>query len=260
MNSVTKQQVIEIFHALDIVPGDGLLVHSALQFLGLPQGGEGMYLEALQSVIGSQGTIAVPTFNFAFAKGEDYDPLTTPSVGMGAYSEYVRQRPEALRTTHPMQSLAVIGAHAQDLAGRDTPSAFDDRSAFARMLELDYKLVLLGADIEASSIAHYSELRAEVPYRYWKDFTGRILLNNNWETCTYRMFVRDLEINPLLTGVPVQALLESKGQWTSEPLNYGFISVCSMRDFVATTDEILAKDIWSLVTNQPADQYISKSG
>ncbi|MEK6256001.1 MAG: AAC(3) family N-acetyltransferase [Chloroflexota bacterium] len=260
MNSVSKEQVIEILNTLGIAAGDGLLVHSALQFLGRPHSGEGMYLEALQSVIGPQGTIAVPTFNFAFTKGEDYDPLTAPSVGMGAFSEYVRQLPEALRTTHPMQSRAGIGAPAQQMAGRDTPSAFDDGSAFVRMLELDFKLLLLGADIEASSIAHYSELRAEVPYRYWKDFTGRILLNNDWETCTYRMFVRDLKIDPLLTGVPVQALLEIKGQWTSQPLTYGFISVCSMRDFVATTDEILAMDVWSLVTNQPADQYISKSG
>ncbi|MCH7662809.1 MAG: AAC(3) family N-acetyltransferase [Chloroflexi bacterium] len=251
MNKVIKTQVAEILQTLKIRSGDGLLIHSALQFLGLPEGGPSMYFDALQSILGPQGTIAVPTFNFAFAKGEDYDPLTTPSVGMGVFSEYVRLHPDSLRTIHPMQSLSVIGKHAEDLAERDTPSAFEDGSAFDRMLGLDFKLLLLGADIEASAIAHYSEQRAQVPYRYWKEFKGRVRLNEKWESRTYRMFARDLDIDPDLTGEHVQTVLESKGLWLQQPLNYGFISVCRISDFIAATDEILAHDPWGLVTNRP---------
>ncbi len=121
-----------------------------------------------------QGTLVVPTFNFSFARGESYDPKVTPCEGMGAFSEYIRQHPKALRTPHPMQSLAIIGHSAEDLSGRDTASAFDPGSAFERMLELDFRLLLLGADIQAVSMVHYSEQRAAVPYRYWKDFTGKI--------------------------------------------------------------------------------------
>ena len=256
MNKVTKTQVAEVLQSLNIISGDGLLVHSALQFLGLPEGGPSMYFDALQSILGPQGTIAVPTFNFAFAKGEDYDPLTTPSVGMGAFSEYVRLHPDSLRTTHPLQSLSVIGKHAQDLAERDTHSAFEDGSAFDCMVELDFKLLLLGADIEASSIAHYSEQRTQVPYRYWKEFKGRILANEKWKTRTYRMFVRDLDLDPRLTGKPVQDFLESKGHLSKRPLNYGFISVCRIRNFIAATDEILAQDPWALVTNRPVDKSV----
>ncbi len=87
---------------------------------------------AIQVVIAGlhEGTLAVPAFNFGFARGEAYDPQSAPSIGMGAFSEYVRQRPEALRTTHPTQSLAVAGRWAKDLAERDTASAFDPGSAF----------------------------------------------------------------------------------------------------------------------------------
>ena len=251
MRKVSRSQIVDILQKLDIHSGDGLLVHSALQFLGLPEGGPGLYLDALQAVLGPQGPIAFPAFNFAFAKGEDYDPQSTPSVGMGAFSEYVRLHPESLRTSHPMQSLSIIGKYAADLTNRDTPSAFDHGSVFDRMLELDFKLLLLGADIEASSVTHYSELRAEAPYRYWKEFTGRVRLNDKWEMRAYRMYVRDLEIDPQLTAKPVQAVLESKGLWSQQCLNYGFISVCRIRDFIAATDEILAKDPWGLVTNRP---------
>jgi aminoglycoside N3'-acetyltransferase len=199
----------------------------------------------------TSGTLAVPTFNFAFARSQPYDPQNTPSVGMGAFSEYVRQLPAARRTPHPMQSLAVIGRCAGDLAGRDTPSAFDPGSAFERMLELDFKLLLLGADVQSVSMLHYSEQRLQVPYRYWKDFTGQVNTSQGWQPRTYRMFVRDLELDPRIELYPVQGTLAARGLWRSTLLNYGQVSLCRLVDFVAVLDEHLARDPWSLVVNRP---------
>lgn len=252
MHEVTLQQVIDILHILGIQPGDGLLMHSAIQFLGRPANGPGMYLEAIQAVIGETGTIAVPTFNFAFARGKRYDPQNTPSQGMGAFSEYVRQQPAARRTTHPMQSLAVIGRYASELAALDTPGAFDDGSAFDRMLKLDFKLLLLGADIQYTAMVHYSEQRTNVPYRYWKDFTGEILTPDGWQPRTCRMFVRDLQIDPYLVLHPIQEVLEARQQWHSQPLNYGKIAACRLSDFVAATNHLLVQDPWALVENAPS--------
>lgn len=250
MLDVTAEQVSACLEALGVRPGDTLLVHSAIQFLGRPAGGVGMHLQALTAAIGPQGTLAVPAFNFAFARGEPYDPQNTPSQGMGAFSEWVRCQPGALRTPHPMQSLAVMGSQAENLAGRDTLSAFDPGSAFERLLHLDGKLLLLGADISAASMFHYSELRARVPYRYWKDFTGPYRTPAGWETRTYRMYVRDLEVQPQLTAAPVQERLEQRGQWLSVPLNYGAVSLCRLADFVAAVDSFLLADPWSLVLNR----------
>lgn len=263
MREVTSEQLCRALKTLGVSPGDGLLVHSAIQFLGRPVGGVGMYYESLNIVLGSDPdsrvnqeefvpyTIAVPTFNFGFARGEPYDPQTTPSEGMGAFSEYIRQLPETQRTPHPMQSLGVVGRYTGDLAGRDTLSAFDPGSAFERMLELDFKLLLLGADIQAVSMLHYSEQRANVPYRYWKDFTGQVKTATGWQPRTYRMFVRDLELDPLLQLLPIQKVLEARRQWKSAPLNYGGIALCRLVDFITAADELLAEDPWSLVANRP---------
>jgi aminoglycoside 3-N-acetyltransferase len=244
---VTQHQVMDCLRALGIVSGDGLLIHSAVQFLGRPAGGVQIYLDAILEVIGPQGTIVAPTFNFGFARGERYHPQETPSVGMGAFSELVRGHPRARRTSHPMQSVAVLGRWAEDLAGRDTPSAFDSGSAFERMLELNFKLLLLGADAKAVSMFHYCEQRANVPYRYWKDFTGQVFTPDGWQTRTYRMFVRDLELDPQLTLDPVVAELQARNQWQSTPLNYGQITTCRLSDFVAAADLFLRRDPWSLV-------------
>jgi aminoglycoside N3'-acetyltransferase len=251
MLEVTLDQAAACLQAVGIGPGDGLLVHSAIQYLGRPVGGAGLYLEAIRAVAGPDATVAVPTFNFGFAKGEPYDPLETPSVGMGAFSEYIRRLPEARRTLHPLQSLAVVGRWAADLAGRDTPCAFDPGSAFERMLELDFKLLLLGADWKATSMFHYSEQRAAVPYRYWKDFSGPLRRGGVWETRTYRMFVRDLEINPQLTLDPLIPYMQERGHFTACPLNYGQVIACRLADFVTDVDSFLARDPWAFVANRP---------
>jgi aminoglycoside N3'-acetyltransferase len=168
---------------------------------------------------------------------------------MGVLSEFVRQQPGVRRTLHPLQSLAVAGRYAADLAARDTASAFDPGSAFERMLELGFELLLLGADIQAVSMLHYSEQRAKVPYRYWKEFTGPLKTAAGWERRTYRMYARDLQADPRIELYPVQGRLEARGLWRSTPLNYGQVSLCKLSDFVKTVDEFLAEDPWLLVTN-----------
>lgn len=249
--ALTRLQLDGALQSLGVQAGDGLLVHSAVQFLGKPEGGLAMYLEALQAAVGPHGTLVVPTFSFEFAKTAQYDPATTPSQGMGVFSEFVRQRPAARRSLHPMQSVSALGAAAETLAACDTPSAFDDGSAFERMLQADFKLLLLGADIQAASIVHYSEQRAAVPYRYWKDFAGQVKVGAEWQPRTYRMFVRDMDIDPQLRLAPIQAALEASADWRSAPLNHGHIAVCRLQDFVTATDALLKLDPWALVSNRP---------
>jgi aminoglycoside 3-N-acetyltransferase len=258
MREITPTQVNEAIKTIGIQPGDGLLVHSAVQFLGQPVGGIGMYLDAILDIIGHKGTIAVPTFNFSFAKGKSFNPKETPSQKMGVFSEFVRLHPETKRTPHPLQSIAVFGHYADDLATRDTLSAFNPGSPFERMLELNFKALLLGADIQAISMLHYSEQRIGVPYRYWKDFSGKVFTNSGIEERTYRMYVRDMDLDPKLSLKPVQALLESRNQWISAPLNYGQIASCLLVDFVSAVDFFLETDPWSLVTN--LDQATTQKG
>ena len=257
MQKVTRQEIAACLMKVGINRGDNLLIHSAVQYLGYPEGGVGIYLEAIQEAL-IDGTIAVPTFNFSFARGEVYDPLESPSQSMGAFSEFVRLQPEALRTLHPMQNLAFLGPLAANLASRDTPSAFDPGSAFEGMLDLGFKLLLLGADIQSVSMVHYCEQRAGVPYRYWKEFSGSVRVRDRanadfsaWQTRTYRMFVRDLELNPQLQLAPIQALLVDRGLWSETPLNYGLICSCQLAHFVQAADDLLAADLWALIGNPP---------
>lgn len=248
MLEVTQAQIAAALRAVGLGAGDGVLAHSALHFLGRPSGGVAVYLGAFQEVLGPQGTLVVPAFNFGFARGERFDPRETPSDGMGVFAELVRKSPGACRSPHPLQSVAALGQFALDLCGRDTPCAFDPGSPFERMLELDFKLLLLGAGMQSASMVHYCEQRAAVPYRYWKEFSGPCRVGERWEARTYRMFVRDLELDPQLDLQPVQAALEARGAWRSQPLNYGRVGACRLADFVEVTAALLRADPWALVS------------
>jgi len=255
MLKTTREQVISTLEVVGVKPGDGLMVHSALQFLGQPEGGLAMYYEALCTALrigAGTGTLVVPTFNFAFARAEPFDQQTTPAEEMGIFPEYVRRQPGARRSPHPMQSIAAVGFYALDLAGRDTASAFDPGSAFERLLELDFKLLLLGADVRYTSMIHYAEQRMKVPYRYWKEFVGEVrLAGKPPQVRTYNMYARDLDLNPQVSSAPVQKVLEERGRWSSVTLNYGQVALCRLRDFVAAAEELLAQDPWALVQNRP---------
>jgi len=254
VNEVTQDQVAECLRTVGIGPGDGVLVHSAIQYLGRPVGGVGIYWAAFQDVLGEGGTLVVPTFDFGFARGIPFDRANTPSEKMGVFAEYVRCLPEAKRTPHPMQSLAAVGRHAEDLAGRDTPSAFDPESAFERMLDLGFSMVLLGASIQVASMVHYAEQKRQVPYRYWKDFPGTVIDDGIARAAVYRMYSRDLELDPRTDFEPVQRRLETEGLWAQTRLNYGTVAACSLRDVVAAADALLGEDPWSLIGNRAEAQ------
>jgi aminoglycoside 3-N-acetyltransferase len=155
-----------------------------------------------------------------------------------------------MRSSHPLQSVAALGYYAEDLAGRDTLSVFESGSVFARMLELDFKLLLLGAGIQAASLVHYCETAARVPYRKWVDFTGQIMQNGQWVKKTYGMYARILEIDPQLELQPIQLELERMGAWQEVSLNYGKIACCRFIDFVSACMSLLEKDPWILVSNK----------
>lgn len=246
IKELTKEILKRSLDRLDIQAGDNLLIHSAIQFLGYPVGGLKTIYETIISQITPRGTLVVPTFNFEFARGVEYHPSITPSVNMGVISEFIRQLPEAHRSSHPLQSIAAVGKYAMYLTQNDSPGAFDNGSAFERMLRLDFKCLLLGATINACSIIHYSEQNLEVPYRFWKNFSGKI----DGKDKTYRMFARNLDLDPQLDLSLIQKILIERELWSEVEVNYGKLAVFSLSDFKLIADSLLKEDPYVLLSNR----------
>jgi aminoglycoside 3-N-acetyltransferase len=160
-----------------------LLVHSSLRSFD-PVGDRAETLfGALRDVIGPEGTIVVPTFTPGNSRSSDvyrirtnrlsdeelaeyhrsmpaFDPLTTPSTGMGQFSEYVRTVENSVRSAHPQTSFAAIGADAQLLmAEHDRRCHLGEESPLAVLYRMHARILMVGVGYGKCSAFHLAEYR-----------------------------------------------------------------------------------------------------
>ena len=116
--ALTRSRIAEGFRALGVEAGGVLLIHSSLKSFGRVEGGADAVIDGILDALGPQGTLVVPTLT----GHEHLFPHNPPEMDMrstpcwiGAIPEAFRQRPEAIRSTHPTHSCAAIGARAEEL-------------------------------------------------------------------------------------------------------------------------------------------------
>ena len=196
----TEHDIRGCLLALGVKNGDCLFIHSGLKALGkFTTNSDINKLDVLLNIfldlVGESGTIAVPTFNFAFCNGEVFDRGKTPCDGMGAFSEYVRTRAEAHRARHPFHSIAAIGKNAVKITESTSFSEFSEGGFFDALLQLDCKILFYGVTF-VETFVHMAEERAKVPYRFWKSFTGDIIDGELRERVSINYYARKFDLEP----------------------------------------------------------------
>lgn len=158
--AVTKKDIVEGLRELGLKPGDTVIVHSALRSFGEVDGGADAVVDALLEAVGG-GNLVVPTFNF---EPGIWDRSNTPSI-VGAITEAVRARPDAIRSNHPTHSVAVIGPLAEAIAeGHENVDPFARGSSLYKALQARAKILQLGVTHTTNSTMHVAEEIANVPY------------------------------------------------------------------------------------------------
>ncbi len=158
---VTRKQMVDGLRELGLRAGDTVVVHSALSSFGEVEGGADTVVDALLEVLGKQGTLIAPTFNF---EPGIWDRDNTKSV-FGAVTEAVRARPDAIRSNHPTHSVAAIGALADVITeDHEKVDPFARGSALYKALQARAKILQLGVTHTSNSTIHVAEEIAEVPY------------------------------------------------------------------------------------------------
>ena len=178
-----RQTLIAGLRGLGVAPGRDLLVHSSLRAVGAVAGGAATVLRALEEAAGHEATIVVPTHTtwnsrssrsflaameglgpgereHYLARMPGFDPLTTPSSGMGALAEYVRTSARAVRSDHPQTSFAAVGpGAAQCTAGHPLECHLGESSPVGWLARQDAMVLLLGVGYAACTAFHLAEYR-----------------------------------------------------------------------------------------------------
>jgi aminoglycoside 3-N-acetyltransferase len=191
-----------------------LYMHTGLSFGSPnPELGRAQLLDAIYKAVRSLGvpTLCVPTFTFSFCNGEDYDSTQSRSH-MGALNEYIRRRPEAVRSVDPLMSVALVGED-RDLVENLGHESIGTNSTFDKLSRRQgVKFLFLGVRLgDCFTYMHYLEWVAGVSYRYDREFTGKI--THAGKTCedTYQLFVRYHNVKPNAASYAYEQLLAERG-------------------------------------------------
>ncbi|TDU69228.1 aminoglycoside 3-N-acetyltransferase [Prosthecobacter fusiformis] len=164
--------------------------HESKTKLGTLQG----FHESLASVIGETGTMIVPTHSFSLCNTDiPFDLENTPSQ-RGAFTDYVRKLPGAVRQFHPFGSLTAWGKQAESVTGNTSRHAYGPNTPYERLLACDaWGLSVAMPPQLTCSIVHHMEMTMAVPYRYTKEFLHPVVRDGKISIEPFYLFVTYLE-------------------------------------------------------------------
>jgi len=182
---LTQKEIESALVNVGIKNGDVVMLHSSLSSLGNVENGAEDAINAFINVIGSSGTLAMPSFpaigyNLDYLKSNPvFDIRNTPSK-MGAITETFRKMNGVKRSFHPTDAVCALGKEAEMLTkdhfGQLTP--YNINSPFYKLIQLKAKIVLIGVELETVTNFHTPEdaiVNFKYPIYHAKIFTASMI-------------------------------------------------------------------------------------
>ena len=178
---VTRSRLVADLRRLGVRAGGVAMVHTRMSAIGWVVGGSESVVRGLLEVLGPEGTLMAyasweehvyhaadwpEAYRAAYlAETPVFDPETAEAVREhGRIPERVRTWPGARRSAHPEASVVAVGARAEWLTtAHPQDDAYGPDSPFARLVEVDGQVLMLGAPLETITLLHHAEAIARVP-------------------------------------------------------------------------------------------------
>ncbi len=198
-------------------------------------------------------TLIFPTYTFSFCNNKYYD-IKNSKTRMGVLNEYVRKKEGTFRTIDPLLSVCVVGEVPEKFNNLSKLSC-GKGSSFEILSESDDNMFLFfGAKpTECFTFLHYVEAIANVPYRYEKEFTGKIINGDIITEETYNLFTLYDTVIPSV-DIGFQNILESKNILKRITLGEKEIMIIKGKSAFEETLEYFKKDI-NILLARPYDSF-----
>lgn len=259
MYSYKIDDLVNALKESGVQKGDIILLYTSMSTLGLPEGVKSqddlcaLCLEAFHTVLGDEGTLAIPTYTYSLGNNEVYDPLSTPCPQLGPLAEYFRKLPNVSRSADPFLSVAVKEPHASALIENISSTSYGKGFFFERLVELRGKIVCLGLDFRWTTFIHYSEEIANVPFRYKKQFTGYSTISNKTKKCSWVYSVRPYLPNVDPDGTRLSKKALDLGLVKHVNVGRGFINTIEAKAYFDFSLKEFKKDPWLSVKGPACD-------
>ncbi len=205
---------------------------------------------ALTNAVGTTRDLMMPAYTNGFVKEGVLD-LDTQKGTTGMVNELFRQMPNVVRTTSAYFSFAARGVSAMQLAGLKPTNAWGEGSLFEWIEKQDALLLMIGVPWDRCSFLHRAEWNARVPYRYNKNFSGKVKLRGETFDLTETLFVRSLNPNVENIWDGLEEDLDKVGM-KSERFGRSTISVLNAKNLLRVVEANLARDPFRYVQNREA--------
>ncbi len=196
------------------------------------------FLDEIISIVGPEGTILIPTFNWDFCSGKTFNYKTSPSQ-VGLLGEVARRRKDFIRTQHAIYSWAVAGRDAMLLYNNNNKDSFAADSPFGYLDRNNGLTLTIGIQTAYGfTISHYIEEKVGITYRYIKDFTADYIGRDGVrETRTYSMNVRDLDLDVDNRQDLIQVLLDKHNLIKKKEINGVLFSLGHFKDIIPVFED-----------------------
>jgi aminoglycoside 3-N-acetyltransferase len=167
--------------------------------------------EQIMEALGPHGTLLVGTFSYY---GNPAIPFVVEETGseIGPFTNWVRQQPQAIRSLHPIFSVAGIGFHAADILTNTGGAAFGSCSPFGRLVSHGVRFVNLGIRFrESLTYVHHLEQCYGCNHRYHKTFSGAVIQNGRKVDREFLGYMRWRGIDAEVDVAPLEEALKKAG-------------------------------------------------
>ncbi len=156
--------------------------------------------------------IVVPSFTYSFTKKGIFNKLEMKSE-VGRFGEEVRVQNKLKRIFDPVFS--VIDCHSilpESKYHNIQLSAFGSGSIWEYLSEKDCYILNVNLDELISTHLHYLEFKKNVPYRFNKDFFGKVSETGiEWQEIKYTYYVRQISLDTKWRRSKIEKDLLKKG-------------------------------------------------
>lgn len=262
MRYISKNDIIAALEQVGVMPGQVIYAQVDLRTPGLikdvrdKSGFCQHYLDAFMELLGSEGTLVVPTYTTQVARYDiDFVWEETPSV-LGIFPEHVRQHPESLRSIHPLHSVCAIGKNKDFVCGNNGTSDYGWNSPFHRLLQCKAKVLSIGLESGyAVGIVHHVDTACCMPWVYNKLLKWKPIVRGKPDPRMFTASVRYLDIEVVHELTPLVKHMRALGELFSAPLGAHWVH---MSDYVRVFEEAvkaLNKDPFFYLNPAPSFTY-----